>query len=239
LPANKTGGKHTLIYLKEIVVTRGKILVLLAMTACATALSVAPASAFFKASSGKYPVTIVVSKNEVQKFKIGANLKTECTTVTGTGTLVGEGSQLTAAPVYSGCKGELATIKLGEVKVKTNGCLYNFHQALGATKGTVSIECPSGKSIEFEAVLGCLIKVGKANNANLGPINLANEGSGTTEEVKLEPLVTGIHYFAKGCSEFVTEEPTEGTNAEYEGVVLVKGLVNNGGVLTQTGILLV
>jgi hypothetical protein len=199
------------------------------------ALSAAPASAFFKASSGKYPVTISVSKNEPQIFKIGVNLVLSCTTLAAEGLLLGEGSQLTVAPRYSGCTAKLGGVETGGVVLGTNGCFYNYHQAKGATTGTLSIECPSGHSIELKLGLGCLIKIPKTNNTNLGGIGFVNEGSGTTEEIKVEPKLKGIHYLAKGCSGFVTEEPAEGTNMEEEGVLLLRGTTSGA----QTGILVV
>ncbi len=212
--------------------TRGKILILLAMSTCAMALSAVPASAFFKASSGKYPVTISVVKNATQKFEIAtSSLITECTSVSAVSVLRGEGSQLTAAPSYSGCSAKLNGSGFGGVVVHPNGCIYNFHQAKGATTGTVSIECKGTNTIEFEAALGCILKVG--NNSNLGTLTYTNIGSGTTEEVEIKPVVININFTSSGCAGLV---PTSGTNAKYEGPITVMGLVAGG---LETGILVV
>ncbi|HEY7960941.1 MAG TPA: hypothetical protein VID29_03375 [Solirubrobacteraceae bacterium] len=215
--------------------TRGKILILLAMTACATALSVAPASAFFKASSGKYPVTITVSKNEPQKFKIGTSVELECSTIAVEGRLLGEGSQLTVRPTYSGCSGIITGTKVSTVKVKTNECLYNFHQAKGEKVGSVSVECPGSNFIFIETnVLECDIKI--FSSPNLKEVTFENEGSGTTEEVKVEPKVSGIAFESAKCAGII---PVKGNNATYEGISLVLGLISNNGVSERTGILVV
>ncbi|HEY7960942.1 MAG TPA: hypothetical protein VID29_03380 [Solirubrobacteraceae bacterium] len=214
--------------------TRGKVLILLAMTACATALSVAPASAFFKASSGKYPVTISVSKNEVQKIKIGTSFELACSVIAMEGSLLGEGSQLTVRPTYSGCSGLLSGTKFS-LKLVTNGCLYNFHQAKGQTLGAMSIECPSGQTMALETnLLGCILKIG--SNPNLREVHFEKDGSGSTEEVKIEPILAGIAYTSEKCAGLI--EP-KGSNMTDEGIILVYGLAISGGVSERTGILVV
>jgi hypothetical protein len=205
-----------------------RILVVLAAIACAVVTNVTPASAFFKASSGKYPVTISVTSNEVQKIAIEPNLVMECTGLTLTGSLQREGSQLTVAPTYSGCTAKLNGSSFGGVVLKTNGCIYNFHQAKGATTGTLSLECPGSNSIQFEAALGCILKIGK--NPNIGTVKYANIGSGTTEEIEVKQALVNMAFTSSGCLGLI---PTSGTNLKVEGGFKIKGTM--GG--TQTGIL--
>jgi hypothetical protein len=191
------------------------------------------ASAFFKASSGKYPVTIF-AHTAIEQVFTAAGVPVKCEEATFEGSLLGEGSQLTVRPSYSKCIAEGF-----KTTVHPNGCVYNFHQAKGALEGQVSIECPSGKSIEFEVASGCTLKVGAAGNQfrkNIKFNNVTNEG--TAELVSVEAIVTEITFEASGgflCGKI----PAKGL-AEYKsGLIHVDGYQAEGGVNKEVSILVV
>jgi hypothetical protein len=187
-----------------------KIYVLLALATVTLALTVASsASAFFKASSGKYPVTIN-AKAENQKLTIGG-ISLECKTIELRGSLRGEGSQLTVTPTYSGCV--VKSIIEISTTLRTNGCVYNFHQKRGSFEAAVSIECPKGNAIEFEIDTGCVAKIGPEGNQNLGPITLANSEVNKPELVVIKGTLNGISYTSSGeCLGLIKE----GKEGKYE-----------------------
>jgi hypothetical protein len=209
------------------------VLLALAVSVCALAATTTSASAFFRASSGKYPVTIN-AKAENQKF-IAGGISVECKGNEFQGLLLGEGSQLTVRPSYTGCIAK-AIIELATT-VHPNGCVYNFHQGRGKTEGTVSVECPPNKTIEFEAANGCTVKVGSGGNQNLGPVTFANSEVNKPELVIVKGTVNGISYTSSGECLGLVKEGNEGKYNVTE--TKVDGFQSSGGVNKEVGILVV
>ncbi len=187
--------------------TRTKMFIALALAASAFAMTASSATAFFKASSGKYPATIT-AKGANHVFTTGG-LEIKCAEVEFQGSLTREGSQQSVRPRYANC----TVTVLGSTHPATlemNGCIYNFHQALHATTGKVTIECPPGQTITIKVPLtGCLVTVAPQE---LGKDSFANVGSGNTEKIKYTSEVTGIKSTNKSC---LIEEKT--STGEYKG----------------------
>ncbi len=187
--------------------TRARILIALALAACALATTASGATAFFKASSGKYPVTIT-AKGANHVFTTGG-LEVKCTEAEFQGVGTGEGSQLTVRATYGTCT---VTVLLSThpATVEMDGCVYNFHQGKGEFKGDVTIECPPGQTIKIKVPFtGCLVTVGPQQ---VGKVKYENHGSGNTEGVIVTSEVTGIKSTNKSC---LIEENT--SNGEYKG----------------------
>jgi hypothetical protein len=111
--------------------------------------------------------------------------KKTATTVTATGL------------VYHGC-----TFLSAPATVSMNGCHYLLHAST-----EVTVQCPAGKEITFEAG-SCQVHV--PAQGPLKYVHYHNIKPGSVEEVTVEPTVTGIHGVATlGC-------PVVGTFTEGE-----------------------
>jgi hypothetical protein len=192
-------------------VNRTRILITLTTTILILAATTTTATAFFKTSFNQYPTTIRATGINHTFTAAGGLLIVVCQAeFQGNAQNPGPagGSQLTVRPYYNQCHGKLNGGAPVGVTVTTNGCIYNLHQAKGATKGEVSVQCPGTNTIEFE-VVGCAIKVGQ--NLNLKGLTYTNEGSPKKVNVKTE--IKGIKYTAAGCGELIKAGVHE--DAEY------------------------
>jgi len=136
-------------------------------------------------------VVLTTSSNSMQKFTLMPGGTTfECTSLSIDNATIQ--NQWTAVekiefePTLSKCENLLGQ----EVSFKANGCKYVLHLASEKTSGTTDIECPAGKSMEYSIGLNCKYIVG--TQTGLGTVSYKNTGSGSTQEIVVEPNVTGI-----------------------------------------------
>lgn len=114
-----------------------------------------------------------------------------CTTATFTGTsfVTSPQATITVSPTYSGC----TFLGISNVKVNMEGCTYRFNtpasEGAGTFTGSVTILCPAGKKINFEAS-GCKVEVGEQTVSSVTYTNLA----GPPKAVTVKSNVTGITY---------------------------------------------
>lgn len=124
-------------------------------------------------------------------FTAGLIGNISCSTATFTGTefLPSPQATITVVPSYSGC----TFLGVKEVKVNMEGCEYRFNtpasEGAGTFTGSVSILCPAGKKINFEAS-GCKVEVGEQTVSSVTYTNLA----GPPKAVTVKSNVTGITY---------------------------------------------
>jgi len=198
---------------------------LAAFAMSAVAASAASAAEFFHEAEGTARVT---AHNEgVHKFTAGLIGTIECKKATFTGTEYVPSPQktVTVLPAYSEC----TFLGVSNVAVKMNECTYTFNQPTGTGPftGTVTVNCPAGKKIEFEAT-GCKIEVG--GQGPLSSVTYTNQST-TPKSVKVAASVSKITYTASGtCTVLGTK--TDGTysgtaiaDAETEGLELVGALI--------------
>jgi hypothetical protein len=209
--------------------------VLAALAMSAVAASAASAAEFFHEGEG---LARVIAKNEgSHKFTAGLIGTIECkkATFTGTSFVTSPQKTVTVEPAYSEC----TFLGISGVVVKTNGCTYTFNQPTGTGPftGTVTVNCPAGKSIEFEAT-GCKIEVGghpktekeEAENQGLSSITFTNLAT-TPKSVKVAASVSKITYKSSGtCTVLGKKEDgsysgTALSDAETEGGELVGGFI--------------
>jgi hypothetical protein len=158
---------------------------LLAMSAVAAS----SASAGFK--TGADHANLKTSASAMQKFAFTAGgTSVECTTLkTDKGTInsaTTKTTTVTVEPTYSNCE----TFLGAATSINTNGCHYLFHSPEGSTTGTTDIVCPEGKTMVYTVGSICRYTIGSQNN--LGVLHFSNVGTGNTEEIEIEPTVTGI-----------------------------------------------
>jgi hypothetical protein len=199
--------------------------VLAAFAMSAVAASAASAAEFFHEGEG---LARVIAKNEgSHKFTAGLIGTIECkkATFTGTSFVTSPQKTVTVEPVYSEC----TFLGISGVVVKTNGCTYTFNQPTGTGPftGTVTVNCPAGKSIEFEAT-GCKIEVGA--QGPLSSVTFTNLAT-TPKLVKVAASVSKITYTASGsCTVLGKKEDGSYSgialsDAETEGGELVGGFI--------------
>lgn len=165
-----------------------------------------------------------IAKNEgSHKFTAGLIGTIECkkATFTGTSFVTSPQKTVTVEPAYNECMFLKAS-----VAVKTNGCTYKFNQPTGFT-GMVTVNCPIGKSIEFET-FGCKIQIG--TQGPLSTVTYTNLAT-TPKSVKVGASVSKITYTASGICPVVGTK-TDGTysgtaiaDAETEVLELVGALI--------------
>ncbi|MFL5834485.1 MAG: hypothetical protein ACJ76B_10985 [Solirubrobacterales bacterium] len=186
------------------------------------------ASAQFESEAESTNLT--VSTNAMQKFApTNGGGAIECTTIKATGTQSGKANTtVTISPTYSNCE----TFLGAATSVKTNGCQYVFHIAKGSTTGTTDIECSIKHDIGtiggvtvfaetestgvIEITVGSICKYTIGAQTGLGFVSFKNTGSGTTQEVIVEPNVLGIK------SSLVTNDffcPAAGSSGTYTGTL--------------------
>jgi hypothetical protein len=178
----------------------------------ATALSASAASAAeFTAAESPAKVNATNEGNHVFTAGIVGSISCKKATFTGEEFQVVPAKQVTVTPSYTEC-----TFLGVPTTVKTNGCDYTFTEPTGTGPftGKVDVGCPTGKTIEFEA-LGCRVKVGA--QTGLGTVTYTNQANGT---VKVAAKVSSIKYVSEGACNGLPGEHSDGT---YEGTAIASG----------------
>jgi hypothetical protein len=139
-----------------------------------------------KPASGEHPST-TAHQVFVVKNSIGESLSFTCNELKGFATAsVKTFTTLTFTNLeYQGCKvnGQAMTVRM-------NGCHYDV-----TASGTMTVQCPAGKSIEREIVgLGCTLTTG--SQGPLGGVKFHNIGSGpgtpSNTHITIETKIPGI-----------------------------------------------
>jgi hypothetical protein len=162
----------------------------------------------------------------------GSDLVTNCKKAnfegTNTGTWDQVGNQTTSTEgtvtgLYTECR-----TTLGSATVKMNGCKYTLTGGAAALTANVDITgCTTGKKIEITSA-GCLITV--KEQGPLAHMTFTNEGSGDTQDVKVNITVSGIHWeiekdpAGSGC--LIAKQT--GTNGQYKGNATFKAHEDTG-----------
>jgi hypothetical protein len=192
-------------------------LALIAVAAMAFSASAAMAASFHSEATH---TTLSGSQVGEDKFKVNAGTVT-CGEATYSGTQSSATSETqTVTPNYSECK----AFGFVNTPIDVNGCTYTFN----ANNGSINIGCGS-KPIVVTA-FNCYVSVG-SQELSTG-VTYANEGSGSSRDVKVTVSLTGIKYTQEsksfpGCSNGTF------TNGTYEGAATVRGFTTEG---TQVGV---
>jgi hypothetical protein len=160
----------------------------------AVAASAASAAEFFHEAEAGGKARVIAHNEGVHKFTAGVIGTIECKKATFTGTefVTSPQKTVTVLPAYSEC----TFLKVSGVVVKMNGCTYTFNQPTGTGPftGTTTVNCPTGKAIEFEAT-GCKIEVGA--QGPLSSVTFTNRAT-TPKSVSVAASVSKIAYTASG-----------------------------------------
>jgi hypothetical protein len=179
--------------------------------AMAAISATAASAAKFNAAESPAKVDATNEGNHVFTAGVVGNISCKKATFTGEEFKAVPTSEITVTPAYSEC-----TFLGVSTTVATNGCDFTFTEPTGTGPftGKVDVSCPTGKSIEFEA-LSCRVKVG--TQTGLGTVTYTNQANGT---VKVAAKVTGITYTSEGLCNGVAGTHTDGV---YEGTAIAKG----------------
>lgn len=191
------------------------VVAVLAMSAVAA--SAASAAEFFHEAPAEEPTARVVATNEgTHNFTAGLIGTIECKIAKFTGTTYVTSPQktVTVSPEYKEC----TFLKVSGVEVKTNGCTYTFNEPTALFTGTVTVNCPEGKAIEFKAN-GCEIKVGK--QGPLSTVTYTNQAATEklVKSVKVAASVSKIKYTASGTCTVLGEKE----DGSYSGTAIAEG----------------
>jgi len=181
-----------------------------------TALSASAASAAEFRHQGEENSKVIANNvgegNHV--FTAGLIGSISCSTATFTGTeyLPSPQATITVIPAYSGC----TFLGVANVKVNMEGCEYRFNTPTGTGPftGSVTILCPVGKKINFEAS-GCKVEVGEQTVSSVSFTNLAT----SPKSVTVKSNVTGITYTGSALCPGATGTHSDGT---YSGSAISK-----------------
>jgi len=147
----------------------------------------------FKAEN--YPAGIVGEQTTQHLLKTGAAGTLSCNTVNLAGTLSAASPEALLSPEFKTCK--LAGNKL---KVRTNGCLYEFHVAnvAGPYAGTLELSCSGWNQLEFEYNSGgCTVVLPEQT---LAAVSYEDIGVGAERKVVAQLTGEGIDYgLSAGC----------------------------------------
>jgi len=184
---------------------------LTAFAMSAVGASAASAAEFFHEAESS---ARVIGHNEgANQFTAGLIGTIECKKATFTGTeyVTSPQTTVTVTPNYEEC----SFLGVSGFKITVNKCTFTFNQPTGSVPftGTLNINCPAGKSIEFQAN-GCKIEVGTQ-----GPLSLVTYTNlaTTPKSVKVAASVSKITYTASGLGCPVIGEKTDGS---YSGTSL-------------------
>jgi hypothetical protein len=197
------------------------------------AMSAITASAAFAQPELHSEVAATTLKGEqvgTNVFHAGAGHDVECTTVKYEGTTTAATEAISEVrPTFSGCK----AFGFATTDVNTNSCTLFIYWSLTTVyweNSTHTGNCPSiDLTPTFLGSSVCTVKV-KPPRTTEYPVDIANEGSGTTRDVKITSTATGIPYeelSGGGCG------VGSGTNGEQTGSVTTKGFNSLG---AQVGI---
>lgn len=192
---------------------------LTAFAMSAVAASAASAAEFFHEAPAEEPTARVVAKNEGNhNFTAGliGTISCEVATFTGTSFVTSPQKTITVTPAYSGC----TFLGISGVVVNVHECTYTFLEPTGAGPftGSVDVNCPEGKKIEFEAT-GCKIAVGK--QGPLSSVTYTNQAATEklVKSVKVAANVTKIKYTASGSCKILGEKE----DGSYSGTAIAEG----------------
>jgi hypothetical protein len=183
----------------------------------ATALSASAASAAeFTAAESPAKVNATNEGSHVFTAGIVGNISCKKATFTGEEFQEVPTKEVTVTPSYTEC-----TFLGVPTTVKTNSCDYTFTEPTGTGPftGKVDVGCPTGKTIEFEA-LGCRVKVpaqSGSTETGLGTVTYTNQENGT---VKVAAKVSSIEYVSEGACNGLPGKHTDGV---YEGTAIASG----------------
>src|SRR4051812_25096708 len=138
--------------------SRFKVLGFAVFLVLATALPASAASAAeFNAAESPAKVNATNEGSHVFTAGIVGSISCQKATFTGQEFKAVPTTEVTITPEYTEC----TFLNVPGTVVKTNECDYTFTQPTGTGPytGKVDISCPTGKSIEFEA-LSCRVRVG-------------------------------------------------------------------------------
>jgi hypothetical protein len=163
----------------------------------------------------------VIGHNEgANKFTAGLIGTIECKKATFTGTeyAISPQKMVTVTPKYEEC----TFLGISGFKINVNECTFTFNQptGLGPFTGTLNVNCPTGKSIEFEAN-GCKIVVG--TQGPLSSVTYTNQAT-TPKSVKVAASVSKITYTASGTCIVIGEK----TDGSYSGTSLADAETETG-----------
>lgn len=156
------------------------------------------------------------------------------------GSTVSSGAELAVVhPEYSGCHalGQPATVDTEGCDFRLTGTTESHPKTTTGTEtdATVGLECETGKSIKVTATGGCTITMAAAQNSSLLGVTYANEGSGSTADVKVHVTVDSIHYTSNFACQLVGFSSTN-TDAYLTQTVTVKGYAADSTTSTQVGV---
>jgi hypothetical protein len=187
---------------------------LTAFAMSAVAASAASAAEFFHEAES---TARVIGHNEgANAFTAGLIGSIECEKATFTGTefVTSPQKKVTVTPEYEKCN----YLGVSGLKIAVNKCTFTFNQPTGTGPftGTVNVNCPTGKSIEFEAN-GCKIEVGE--QGPLSSVTYTNQAATEklVKSVKVVASVSKIKYTASGLGCPVIGEKEDGS---YSGTSL-------------------
>lgn len=188
-------------------------LTLVAMFAMSALSASAASAAEFRHEGGSDAKVTASNLNQgAHVFTAGLIGSISCSTATFTGTEFLSSPQPTVevSPSYSGC----TFLGVGNVKVNMEGCEYRFNTPTGSGpySGSVTITCPVGKKINFEAT-GCKVEVGEQT---VSTITYANQ-AGPPKSVKVTSDATGITYTGSALCPGAQGTHSNGT---YSGVAI-------------------
>ncbi len=156
-------------------------------------------------------------------FTAGLIGSISCSTATFTGTsyVTSPQATVTVAPVYTGC----TFLGIANVKVNMEGCTYRFNTPTGTGPytGTVTVLCPVGKKINFEAS-GCKVEVGEQTVSSVTHTNLAT----SPKSVTVKSNATKITYTGSALCPGATGTHSDGT---YTGAAISKAETTLGEVV--------
>lgn len=190
-----------------------------------TAMSASAASAAEFRHQGAEDARVIANNTGQGNHVFTAGLigSISCSTATFTGTSYVTSPQptVTVAPTYTGC----TFLGVANVKVNMEGCTYQFETPTGAGPftGSVTVLCPAGKKINFEAS-GCKVEVGEQTVKTITYVNQP----GPPKSVKVTSDATGITYTGAGLGCAVTGTKNDGT---YSGSVISKAETTLGEVV--------
>lgn len=152
----------------------------------------------------------------------------KCSTTTATGTWTGGGSyETTSQLTFSGCTafGQSATVKTvsGEKDCHFRWTLPVF-RTLSMWTAIVHIECSPGFEIEATVpTANCAVTFGEQSTG--GDFAIANQGSGTTSSLLVEPALTSVVYTVYGPGSLCGTTGLH-TGGEFHSEFLTKGYEN-------------
>jgi hypothetical protein len=196
---------------------------LVAMFATTAMLASAASAAEFRHQGAEDARVIANNAGEGNHvFTAGLIGSISCSTATFTGTsyVTSPQATVTVSPAYSNC----TFLGVAGVKVNMEGCTYQFETPTGTGPftGSVTVICPVGKKINFEAS-GCKVEVG---GQTVKPVTYTNLAT-SPKSVTVKPNVTGITYTGSALC------PSSGTHSDgtYAGAAIAKAETTLGEVV--------